>query len=220
MFTVDLHTHTRFFHRPRGTPTWFDPVGVRLLGIFSRIRALDGIAITNHDYFRQYESDGNVAGVATIPGIEVSTSLGHVLVVGPNPPMETDPGVLTPNEVADIAHDRGCVAILAHPYRNSTVADSGAALDAVEINGKSPGRQTRVERLAEGLDIPTVGGSDAHYPFEVGRSYTVIDADTLTAGSVVDAINDRRVEVRTDERLSHRALQAGYERIHSWKNHI
>lgn len=216
MFTVDLHTHTRFFHWNRGSATRFDPIGARFLEAFARWRGLDGVAVTNHDYYRSYEH-GNA--VVTIPGIEVSTTLGHVLVVGPDPPTETVPGRLTPAEVVDLAHERDCVAILAHPYRNSAVADSNAAVDAVEVNGKSATNGTRVERLADGLGLPLVGGSDAHFPFEVGRAYTSIDADALTAETVVDAIRDGRVAAQIDNRFVNRLIRGGYDRLHAYKGH-
>jgi hypothetical protein len=214
MFSVDLHTHTRFFHWNRGSSTSFDPIGARMLETLARWRDLDGVALTNHDYYRPYR--GNDA-VTSLPGIEVTTTMGHVLVVGHDPPTNTPPGELTPGEVADRAHERGCAAILAHPYRNSTVAESGAALDAVEVNGKHPKRRAKVERLADELDLPLVGGSDAHFPFEVGRAYTAIDADDLTPEAVVDAVRDGRVEARIDDRLSNRLVQAAYEKIHALK---
>lgn len=216
MFAVDLHTHTRFFHGNRGSPTRFDPIGARLLQLFARFRGLNGVALTNHDYYRDFGGD---ADVVTVPGIEVSTTQGHVLVVGPDPPSTTVPGQLTPEEVAERAHDGGCVAILAHPYRNSTVVESSAALDAVEVNGKHPLRRAKVERLADGLGLPVVGGSDAHYPFEVGRAYTSVDTETLTAETVVQAIRDGRVEALVDDRLSNRLLQSVYARVHEFRGH-
>lgn len=215
MQTVDLHTHTRFFHSNPGEPTWYDPLGARLLQAAAHRRGLDGVALTNHDYFRHY---GGSESVAAIPGIEVTTTSGDVLVIGPDPPTHTEPGDLTPGEAADLARDRGCATVLAHPYRNSTVSESNAALDAVEVNGKHPKHRARVERLAERLDLPLVGGSDAHFPVEVGRAYTAIDADTLSPTSVVEAIRDGRVSPRVDDRLSNRVVQRAYEIVHQVKH--
>jgi hypothetical protein len=36
-------------------------------------------------------------------------------------------------------------------------------------------------------DLPTVGGSDAHYPPEVGRAFTRVDTNRLTPAAVVEA---------------------------------
>ncbi len=217
MYTVDLHTHTRFFHGNDGEPTWFDPIGARLLTSIARWRGLDGLALTNHDYFRPYASGHPIV---SLPGVEVSSTHGHILVIGPDPPTDTTPGELTPNQVVDIAHERGCAAILAHPHRNSSVSETGTTLDAVELNGKHPQHRPKVERLAERLNLPIVAGSDAHYPFEVGRAYTEIDVTDLTPEAVVDAIREGRINACLDDRLSNRLIQAWYRRIHTWKGHV
>jgi hypothetical protein len=216
VFALDLHTHTRFFHGFPARPTPFDPVGSRLLGLMARRRGLDGVAFTNHDYYAP-RSAGPVVG---IPGIEVTSTRGHVLVVGPDPPTFTNPERMEPEAVVETAHDRGCAAIVAHPYRNSTVREVDAAFDAIEVNGKHPRTREWVERLAAAHDLPMVGGSDAHYPVEVGRAYTAVDADELTAESVVDAIRDGRVEPVVGEFVADRALRRVYRRIHEGKQQL
>ncbi|WP_276279442.1 CehA/McbA family metallohydrolase [Halorussus caseinilyticus] len=223
MYTVDLHAHTRFFHGHRRAADYYDPVGVRLLAGTAELRGLDGVALTNHDYFRAFDigdsgPDGRFAG--TIPGIEVTTTHGHVLVVGPDPPRETDPGDLSPEEAVELAHDRGCAAIVAHPYRNSTVREVGADFDAIEVNGKHPRTGEWVRRLADRNDLPLVGGSDAHYPVEVGRAYTEIDADEFSPEAVVSAIRDGRVRPQVDRSPFNRALRTLYRRVHEEKGYL
>ncbi|WP_087714753.1 PHP domain-containing protein [Natronolimnobius baerhuensis] len=217
MYAVDLHAHTRFFHGHRRLGDRFDPIGARLLAAAASYRGLDGVATTNHDYYTPASS----TAVSVIPGIEISTTHGHVLVVGPDPPTETVPLEHTPMEVVEMAHDRGCAAIIAHPYRNSEVAATRFAelpFDAIEINGKHPRTQPLVERIAEAAGLPIVGGSDAHFPFEVGRAYTLIDADDCTPESVVDAIRDGRVEPRVETGPVDELLRRGYRRIHGRKH--
>lgn len=192
MFTVDLHAHTRFFHGLRGRSTPFDPIGAQLLALCSLRAGLDGVALTNHDYYTEF--DPVVSRTQFIPGIEVSTTAGHVLIVGPDPPSRTTPGELTPEEVVAVAHERGCAAIIAHPFRRSRVRESEANFDAVEINGKHPEHMDRVRKLSETLELPIVGGSDAHFPFEVGSPFTRVDAPHLTADAVVTAILEGRVQ--------------------------
>lgn len=213
MYTIDLHTHTRFFHGFSGRPTPFDQVGVKLLAEVARMRGIDGFATTNHDYYQEFSVDGHVS---VIPGIEVTTTRGHLLVVGPDPPMATKPGALTPEEVVDLAHERNCAVIVPHPYRNSTVREADASFDALELNGKGFDH-TPVEQLASHLDLPLVGSSDAHYPFELGRAFTRIDVDELTPKTVVEAIKDGRVEAFVDDRLSQRLLRSLYRTIHTHK---
>ncbi|RQG91061.1 PHP domain-containing protein [Natrarchaeobius chitinivorans] len=218
MYTIDLHAHTRFFHDRRRVGNWFDPLGVRLLATAAGRRGLEGVATTNHDYYTQLDPPGPVE---TIPGIEITTDRGHVLVVGPDPPPATKPGALTPGEAVALAHERDCAAIVAHPFRNSTVRElEDVPFDAIEINGKHPRSRPLVEELAESRNLPLVGGSDAHYPFEVGRAYTLVDADRLTPASVVEAIRDGRVDARIARSRFDRLLRRGYRAIHRRKQVI
>ncbi|MFC6834998.1 PHP-associated domain-containing protein [Halomarina ordinaria] len=216
MFALDLHTHTRFFHGFTARATPFDPVGSRLLDYCARWRGLDGVAFTNHDYYEPLPTGDTVS----IPGIEVTTTRGHVLVVGPDPPRFSRPERLSPEAVVEMAHDRDCAAIIAHPYRNSTVRDVDAPFDAIEVNGKHPRTESWVRRLADEHGLPLVGGSDAHYPVEVGRAYTRVDAHELTPRAIVTAIREGRVEPRVGNRLPDRLIRGFYHRIHQQKRHL
>ncbi|AHG03904.1 histidinol phosphatase [Halobacterium sp. DL1] len=215
MFDVDLHAHTRFFHQWAGEPTRYDPLGANLLALASRWRGLDGVALTNHDYYT------DVGAISTtplfIPGIEISTTEGHAIVVGPDPPSRTPPGELTPQAVVDLAHGADCAAIIPHPYRHGSIHESGADFDAVEISGKHPRNADQIHELGKDLGLPVVAGSDAHFPLEAGRAYTRIDADTLTPESVVDAIRDGRVEPRVRTGPTQRLLRRAYRQVHRYK---
>ena len=153
MYTVDLHTHTRFFHGRRALGDRFDPVGYRLLAAAARCRGLDGVATTNHDYYTRFPDS---LGTTALPGNEITTTRGHLLVVGPDPPAETDPGELTPEEAVEVAHDRGCAAVLAHPYRNSTIREG--RIDA-RVDDRLPyrllrGLYRRIHEHKRQLDSP------------------------------------------------------------------
>ena len=50
--------------------------------------------------------------------------------------------------------------------------ETGADFDAVEVSGKHPGSIDQVGSLTNTLDLPVVGRSDAHFPFEAGRTLT------------------------------------------------
>ncbi|RQG88789.1 PHP domain-containing protein [Natrarchaeobius halalkaliphilus] len=218
MYAVDLHAHTRFFHGHRQLGDRFDPLGVRLLARAAKRRGLEGVATTNHDYYTPLDPP---ADVELVPGIEITTDRGHVLAVGPDPPAETKPGTLTPAEAVELAHERDCAAIVAHPFRNSTIRElEEVPFDAIEVNGKHPRSRPLVEALAEGRNLPLVGGSDAHYPLEVGRAYTIVDADRLTPTAVVEAIRDGRVGARVAHSRFDRLLRRGYRTIHRRKRVI
>lgn len=231
VYAVDLHAHSRFFHGFGPRATAYDPLGVRLLAAVAARRDLDAVALTNHDY--AYRRDGETrapspgeqfptlsrSGVAFLPGIEVSTTHGHLLVVGPDPPRSTQPGSLSPTEAVGLAHDRGCAVVLPHPFRNSVVRESDAPVDAVELNGKTGVDHDAARALAADRDLPMVGGSDAHYPFEVGRAFTRVDVAELTPRAVVDAIRAGRVQPVVNPDLLQRGLEPVYRLIHWGKAH-
>lgn len=183
-----------------------------MLAWLAHARGLDGFATTNHDYYRAF--DAELGNVAVIPGIEVSTNRGHVLVIGPNPPEETIPGKRSPQEIVEMAHDRDCAAIIAHPYRNSTVREVDASFDAIEVNGKHPRTRDWVKRLADEHSLPMTGGSDVHYPPEIGRAYTAVDVEKPTPENVVTAINQGQIEPRIDDWLPYRLIGGLYRAIH------
>ncbi|WP_122088818.1 PHP-associated domain-containing protein [Halalkalicoccus subterraneus] len=217
MLSLDLHAHTRFFHGHDRLAERFDPYGHAALTTLARRRGLDGVALTNHDYYRPLGNPHEE--FLSVPGIEISTTKGHVVVLGPDPPTRTERGALTPAEAVELAHDRDCAAIIAHPFRNSTIRETDVAFDAIECNGKHPRTWPLVREIAAERDIPLVGGSDAHYPFEVGRAYTNVDAEP-TPESIVEAIREGRVEPEVAGGPFARVLRRGYRWIHERKGQL
>lgn len=213
MLDCDLHTHSRFFHRGPEVAARYDPYAVRWSLRVARRRGLHGLAVTNHDFYRA----DLVEDSSAIPGIEISTTQGHLLVVGATPPERTQPGELSPEAAVALAHEHDCVAIIAHPFRNSTLRESDADFDAIEINGKHPEHRRRIEAFARDRDIPVVAGSDAHLPFEVGRVFTRLDIDRLTPEAVVSAIRTGRVEPIIRDGPLLRARRYLYTGIHRAK---
>jgi predicted metal-dependent phosphoesterase TrpH len=47
-------------------------------------------------------------------------------------------------------------------------------------------------RLAQRLGLPETAGSDAHHPQEIGKAYTLIDADSNT-DDVIEAIRKGKI---------------------------
>jgi predicted metal-dependent phosphoesterase TrpH len=145
---------------------------------------LDAIAITDHD-----SVDGAKhalalpSAVLVIPGIEVSTKQGHLLVLGVT---EVIPSGLDVIETINIGRRMGALLILPHPYhiwRHGVARRKKAgmaAVDAVEsfnsryIVGSA---NAKAARIARRLGKPCVGGSDAHNARYVGFGRTYVDAE-------------------------------------------
>lgn len=186
-FKIDIHIHT--------TMSLDSTVRVEELPFITRQRGLDGVAITDHDRF----SNHHIEGVIIIPGIEVSTREGHLLGLGYVG--DISPG-LSVDETVQIIHERGGLAILAHPYdvirggiRPAQVTER---LDGIEsINAKAqPYRLSKylAEKASKRLGIPTFGGSDSHIPETIGDAYTLIESRSGSIENILNALREGKVK--------------------------
>ncbi|TQD27584.1 PHP domain-containing protein [Methanolobus vulcani] len=163
---------------------------------------LDGFAICDHDRIeggfacakRAEEIDSKLI---VIPGVEVSSSKGHILVLGVHEPIESG---LSPEETIKKARQQGAVVIIPHPFKLTSHGIGyieGLDADAIEVlNSRcvTDGPNNKARKAAEELEFPMVGGSDAHEAEMVGRSYTEINTDATTAKEVLDAIRAGRTK--------------------------
>ncbi|WNY26540.1 PHP domain-containing protein [Methanolapillus ohkumae] len=190
MLKFDLHVHSQYSRDSKA------PLKDILRTAWGK--GLDGIAICDHDAIeggqkaqKMVQSSSRRDDFLVIPGIEVSTSKGHMLVLGVS---EMIPAGMTPEETADYARDLGALSILAHPFRKSAHGIGyidGIGADAVEtFNSKSffNGANLRAQKEADRLNLPKTGGSDAHIAELVGCGYTEIDAGENTMEAVFQAI--------------------------------
>ncbi len=188
MNTYDLQVHTDVSPCSRATPA--DVVHAAVTS------GLDGVAVTNHDTLAGFDEVDTLAprNLTVIPGVEVTTSQGHLLALDVDePPPKTDP--LT---VIHAIHDQGGLAVLSHPfdrlreYYTRDLAEIAAHIDGVEVlNSRCilPRYNRMARAFAEKHDLAMTGGSDAHFPLEVGRAYTTCDQPLL------DAIRDGTTHV-------------------------
>lgn len=185
--TYDLQVHTDVSPCSNAAP---DAVAAT-----ARNRGLDGIAVTNHDTLDGVDAvrDAAPAELAVITGVEVTTSQGHLLALGVDEPPAPDDPVM----VIERVHEQGGVTILSHPFdrlRQQYTTDLDAIADAVDAVEVCNSRcllsrdNDRARTFAHAYDLPTTGGSDAHFPMEIGRAYTVIEGDR----PLLDVLGDER----------------------------
>ncbi len=169
----------------------------------ARARGLSGLAITDHDTCEAHDHllanglerpDGQpVDGFLVIPGVEVSTADGHLLCIGTTlPRMRGFPAA----KVVAAIHDRGAVAIPAHPWDRWRAGIVKAKLDALPIraievfNAANTSRAYNEHALAyakqRGLSM--TAASDAHHASAVGTSWTEFDMESLSLAHVLDAL--------------------------------
>jgi len=182
---ADLHIHTIYSADSMVQPkTMLD-----MLAAHSFIKVA---AVTDHDSVRGCKAIVEMAraypDVLIIPGVEISTEQGDVVVLGT---YELPPKPWTPEVVADFARSVGGASIVAHPFRTYGMGERARnyKVDAVEIlnGGSSQAANKEAKEFAKSLGLPGTAGSDAHQVSELFSVYNKIDA-TLDVDSILKAI--------------------------------
>ena len=174
----DIHCHTTFSD---GLST------VREMFEFAKLKGLDGLVITDHDFIshrRLVQREAERTGMSTIPGTEITTPYGDILAIG----IETIPSG-TLEEIVEGIHEQGGVAIAAHPFGGywtiqfTELPDIVSLFDAWEIlNGgvAKEGNERAVKYAMENRLVGTTG-SDAHFKDDVGSCYVEAGDDLISS---------------------------------------
>ncbi len=184
---LDLHVHSR--RSPDSSLELTDILQAALAG------GLQGFALTDHNTIDGLPALRELAARYPrhlfLPGVEVSTVEGHLLVYG----VDELPPIRRPlAETLDWARARGLTTVLAHPFRRTHgVGDSLARTATVNgletLNGHNRAvANARAAAVAAERRLGETGGSDGHRIPEVGRAYTEIEGDGLDAATVLDEI--------------------------------
>ncbi len=149
-------------------------------------------AVTDHDSVRGCRATVELASaypdVLIIPGVEITTTLGDIVVLGTT---ELPPKPWTPEAVVDFSKSVGAVSVVAHPFRLYGMGEAAGKynVDAIEVlnGGSSAAANNEAKKFAKSLSLPGTAGSDAHQVSELFSVFNKIDAD-LNVGSVLKAI--------------------------------
>ncbi len=193
---IDLHCHTKY-----SMDNVFEPEHLIREAIE---KGLDGICVTDHF---SVEASGPVEkikiphGFYVFRGVEISTTLGHLLAFGLLDDSWNIWGRyigLDTKEVVTLVRKKGGICVPAHPFRPvesmADLAFDKSLFDAVEtINGGNlPEWNEKAEKMAKTIHMPQIGGSDCHGPGKVGRAYTVFDHPVATLADLVEEIRQGR----------------------------
>ncbi len=191
----DLHVHSFFSADASSAP--------EALIAAARRRGLAGIAITDHNscesaaYCLEHglaNAEGTpVNGFLVVPGVEVSTADGHMLCIGTTlPDMLGRPAI----EVEAAIHERGGVAIPAHPYDKWRAGIREEILDRLQtpvievfnaaVTSRSFNAQAGAYALRTGRK--STAGSDAHHASAVGTASTGYELDEFSVAGLLRAI--------------------------------
>lgn len=192
MIRADLHVHTTFSPDSSIQPKV-------LVNLLLAHPYLNVVAVTDHNtvrgYFKVQELASTYQDLLIIPGVEVSTVEGDILILGVT---EVPPQPWTVENVIDFARSRDGLVIAAHPYRIYGLGDSAKKypIDAIEVLNGGCSRQLNMlaEELAKTMGLPGVAGSDAHKTDELWTVYTEIQAST-DLDEILKAIKQGLVKV-------------------------
>ena len=183
---IDIHTHTY----PTSDDSLLNPE--QLIEEAKRI-GLDGVCITDHDGFwdpKEVVELSRVHNFLVLPGCEVTTEEGHLLVYGLSKYVF---GMHRAALVKNLVDQAGGAIAVAHPYRRTYRQhsdDNPAAYyemldratrntvfplsDAVEVfNGRGSKQENAfAHEIAKRFGIPGTGASDAHRLEDLGTFAT------------------------------------------------
>jgi len=174
----DLHIHSKY--SPDGI---LDPKKIVKIAIK---KGLDGIAITDHDTIKgglktkEYETED----FKVLIGSEVSTTRGEITGLF----LSEDIKSREFHEVSDEIREQGGLVIAPHPFdklRKSTFRiknEDAKYIDTIEVFNSRCIHQKYNERAASYAkkhNLSVVGGSDAHFPYEIGKAGVILESRDL-----------------------------------------
>ena len=184
---IDLHVHSGYSPDSK----------LNLEEIVGRLAyaGLRGFAITDHNSVAAHRELDDLRrrypGYVIVPGVEVSTREGHLLIYGV---AEAPPPGRPIAETLEWARARAGVSVLAHPFRVTHGVGRAVALSAnvaalESVNGHSSMiANAKAELIAAQRHLGSTGGSDVHELSDLGRAFTEFSSELDSVEGVLDAL--------------------------------
>lgn len=163
------------------------------------------LSITNHNALtvdRKLESYAGRKGILLIPGTEIMASRAHVLII--NPAFKTIEKCYNLALIPKLRDDRS-LFIAPHPFfflarsLQARLIPLLPFFDALEFSSyyhSLVNRNTKALRTAALHNKPIIANSDAHNLWQLGKTYSLIEARKDTP-SIIEAVKEGRIEIRT-----------------------
>ena len=158
---------------------------------------IDAICITDHDTISPIPGLEEMGlDFKVLYGAELTFQLGDVLVYGVDASFARYfPKIYDLHTMIQKVHEAGGIVAFAHPLRTIEIEKQAYAFDfdAIEINGSETKHDNRfASRIAEVMDLPTIGGSDAHHPLHLNTFATKFDTPVETIGDLVSLVKEKK----------------------------
>lgn len=192
LIRADLHVHTNASVDGKNTAAELTKAAAA--------RGLQAIAVCDHDCCTPVPPVEN--GVLLIPGVEITTHMGHVLglflqqpVELSDLPREEKTGLVIAHSAIAAIHACGGLAVLAHPFAPQKCSPEellALPLDGVEVcNARAAlkeGANKKALELAQTANFFGTGGSDAHCEKELGGAITELEVPELSPSALRNAL--------------------------------
>lgn len=211
---VDLHTHTIFSSDGGQTP---EELVKRAIAC-----GLDAVAVTDHNdvqgsLLAQKYAAKHKGKLVVFPGQEVKTAQGEIIVLGltSNLPRKLDVGY-----TVQLAKRLGGFVIVPHPFdrMRSGIGPEDSILkhvDAIEgFNSRTIFNRfnQKAFEYARESGKPILASSDAHFPDEMGKTYTLVRSKRDPA-SILEAIKSNRIEMFPVRQPFHSGIKRGLRKV-------
>jgi len=212
---IDLHTHTsRYSACSRATPGELVDEAKRA--------GLDAILLTEHNQVWEPRELTSISGdgLLVLGGTEITCREGDCLVYAPTlTGLACDTSI---EELAEEAHRRDGIAVLAHPFR-TTLDQSrrylGSPLDGLEqetCNNFGRLEREAAQAVAHASDLLLITASDAHTTDMVGCFYVELEHHVTDTADLVDELRRGAYRCcRNDERF-YAFLDARLPNLRAW----
>jgi len=196
---ADLHLHTK--EDPQDSVKYSG----RELIDQAYLKGFDVLAITNHgqvtydNYLAEYARE---RGIILIPGVEATIGKKHVLLLN----MDYSFHRIRTFGDLKLLKDEACLIIAPHPFfpsftsLNSKLEKHLDIFDAIEYSHcylEKINFNRKAEDLAKKLSFPLIGTSDAHFLWQIGTTYSLVEAEK-DLESIIAAIKEGKVEIVTE----------------------
>lgn len=168
-YTFDFHIHTKYSKDSIQDPKQIVKFAIK--------KNLAGIAITDHNTIKGGLKTKSISNdnLIVIVGSEIQTDKGELIGLFLNEEIKSNKYF----QVCDEIREQDGVIILPHPYRSKMLEPTKETLESVDIIEGLNARTShelnqKAQALAEKLGLPSVAGSDAHIPIEIGRVQTIL----------------------------------------------
>ncbi|MFX1256571.1 MAG: PHP-associated domain-containing protein [Promethearchaeota archaeon] len=157
---------------------------------------LNGLCITDHWILKPFNLS-YFSDIKVFFGAEITCDMGDLLAYG----IKLLPSKnLTAKEMIDFIHKQGGIAVCAHPFSNRHYAFGENVydfdFDAIEINGAIGKKYNKMaESAAIIMDLPTIGGSDAHSPTQLNTFGTKFESAIHSMLDIISSIKANKCKV-------------------------